>query len=543
MSLLRPEVALAGLTDRVRFVVLDVETTTSDGGDRIVSGGVVQVSGRGAALVEPIEWFCPPGVPIENTHFHGVTEADVAGQAPFSARIDELAAVLRTAPAGPRVVLVAHNAQFDVGVLHLEHQRSGRSLADVAVLDTLAVARYLKLGTGGYSLPKALAHFGLTVTKHHNALADATDTAALLQRLLQAAARDGHTDLDNLLAAAQPGRVRTSGYPTRSATRTTRARARSPFTFIDRPASHPGLHKAMPKQATEEQIDDWLAGLRECVTLRCPLLADKTGRLATGRERVLTGLLDDLTDHLAAGRTVDANTTLGAVTTIAVRHLRAAETAAFHDERAALFSATTRCGAGATSPFDACPECRADRACPADIWPQAIAVALTGAQRNLNSKTATVWLGPTGRLSEHASTRPSVAAHAAWLISAKITAARPDDALELAHFAERLGLLEPRLVHQRARTTAEAGDLPAAIAALTTALSARAGSTDRAWADLAAYRDALTARHTAAQRPRPVRPFRLGHSAPATRPTRRRFTGQAATVQAGAKTERSDLQG
>ena len=38
--------------------------------------------------------------------------------------------------------------------------------------------------------------------------------------------------------------------------------------------------------------------------------------------------------------------------------------------------------AGAVVPYDACPECRADRACPADNWPQAITVALTGAQRN-----------------------------------------------------------------------------------------------------------------------------------------------------------------
>ena len=281
----------------------------------------------------------------------------------------------------------------------------------------------------------------------------------------------------------------------------------------------------MPKGATDAQIDDWLAGLRECVLLRCPLLADKTGRLSAGLERVLAGLLDDLQGHVAAGRTVDANTTLGAVTSIAIRHLRAAEAAAFHDQWAALLEATPRCGAGADSPFDACPECRSGRACPADIWPQAVAVALTGAQRNLTPKMALAqWLGPTGRLIEHARTRPAVAAHAAWLISAKIAATHPDDALALAKVADQLGLLEPRLVHQRARASAEAGDLPAAIATLATATSAGAGSTDRAWDDIAAYRDALTARHTAAQRPRPVRPFRPGHSAPATRPTRRRFT-------------------
>jgi hypothetical protein len=38
------------------------------------------------------------------------------------------------------------------------------------------------------------------------------------------------------------------------------------------------------------------------------------------------------------------------------------------------------------------------------------------------------------------------------------------------------------------------------------------------WDDLAAYRDALTARHAAAQQPTVTKPHRVGHSAPATRP-------------------------
>ena len=65
------------------------------------------------------------------------------------------------------------------------------------------------------------------------------------------------------------------------------------------------------------------------------------------------------------------------------------------------------------------------------------------------------------------------------------------------------------------------GDLPAAVALLDTGLAARDGSSDRAWADLTAYRDALAARQAAAERGRPVRPHRRGHSsATATSPRR-----------------------
>jgi hypothetical protein len=63
-----------------------------------------------------------------------------------------------------------------------------------------------------------------------------------------------------------------------------------------------------------------------------------------------------------------------------------------------------------------------------------------------------------------------------------------------------------------------------AISLLTTGLAARNGSSDRTWSDLAAYRDPLAGRHAATQRSRPARPHRRGHSAPATRPSRRRFT-------------------
>ena len=132
-------------------------------------------------------------------------------------------------------------------------------------------------------------------------------------------------------------------------------------------------------------------------------------------------------------------------------------------------------------------------------------------------------LRPTGRLAQHATARPAVAAHAAWLVTNNLTASRPADADDLAALADRLGL-EPRLVHRRARAVADTGDLPTAIALLGTGLAAPDASSDRAWADLTSYRDALAARQAAAARGRPTRPHRRGHSAPTTRPSRRRFT-------------------
>jgi len=323
VSILRPDVALAALTDRVRFVVLDTETRPSNGGDRAVSVGFVQVDGRGQTLHPGVEWVCNPGSPIENTRYHGLTDTDVVGQPPLSIRMDALDDVLAPRRSAERVFLVLHNARFDVGVLKLEYSRAGREFPDVAVLDTLKLARYFRVGAGGYKLPQLLARYGLGITNHHHALADASDTAALLRCLLDHAARDGHTQLELLLTAAQADRVSTAAFEAAPAARTSRAQAGSPFTFIDLPASHQATHRKLPKDVTAEVLDQWLAGLRECVRLRCPLTADRTSRLSSSRADVIDELLADLRKHVRAGCNVEANATLGALMLLAKRHLTA----------------------------------------------------------------------------------------------------------------------------------------------------------------------------------------------------------------------------
>jgi hypothetical protein len=131
----------------------------------------------------------------------------------------------------------------------------------------------------------------------------------------------------------------------------------------------------------------------------------------------------------------------------------------------------------------------------------------TVTQRNLNPRTVGVWLG---RLTGHAGTRPALAAHAAWLAVSMLVLSRPADADTLVNLADHLGLVEPRLIHWKTRK-----------------LASRSDSTDRSWAELAAYRDALAARQAAIRRRRAARAPRRGHSAPATRPQRRRFTTSA----------------
>jgi DNA polymerase III epsilon subunit-like protein len=526
----RPELALATLTSGVRFVVLDTETTPSEGGNRILSLGAVQVDGRGGTELGPeVYWLCNPGRRVENSYIHSLTDADVVDEQPFSTHLDELDMLLTPTLQEEQVVLVCHNASWDIGVLQLEHKRAGRLLADVPVLDTRQLARHLKIGPD--RLSELLAHFGHQMMRPHHALSDAQDTALLLKHLLEEAAGSGEVELEAFLAAVQGEHLRTSDYAAHADNRGTRER-RSPFIFIERPRGH-STHKRLPHDPSEAQLSGWLDELRGCIRLRCPFLSNLVFELRGGnarpeRARILEALMQELEAQAASADRVGVNTTLSLLGEVAREQVRVDEVPPFYDRVVAVVGTSPlRCDAGASVPFDACPECRAGRACAADVWFQPLAVALTGLR--LGPQHIQPWLGGGGKIAEQAAAgRTNLAAHAAWLVvNAAGRARRLGDADALAALAlDELGLIEPRLIHYRARRLIEAGelDLEQAMELVVARLSACDGSSDLAWRELERFRTGLVARQQALQRVRTERPFLFGRSAPAVRPQRRRFT-------------------
>lgn len=115
---------------------------------------------------------------------------------------------------------------------------------------------------------------------------------------------------------------------------------------------------------------------------------------------------------------------------------------------------------------------------------------------------------------------------AAWQLYEMLTNTHPDTAADLAGLAATLDLTRrhPRLAAAGARRLEAGGDPDGALALIEAALAARAASTDPAWPDLVAARDAINARQVAAARlPAGPAPHRAGHTAPTCRPDRRRF--------------------
>jgi DNA polymerase III epsilon subunit family exonuclease len=156
---------------------LDVETTglRPDLGDRVVEIAVVRAQGssevaRFVSLVNPQRRLNP-----EATQINRISPAMVANAPIFADVLDQLQPLIED------VVLVCHNAPFDLGFLEAELRRSGAPVWDGVVLDTLAFARR-QYWFRRNSL-SAIAHeLGIHTPDAHRALADALTTQAIFRR-------------------------------------------------------------------------------------------------------------------------------------------------------------------------------------------------------------------------------------------------------------------------------------------------------------------------------------------------------------------------
>lgn len=166
------------------LLALDSETTgTRPDFDRILTLCIGRSSKLGTWVSRT--WRINPGVPIppESTAVHGIGDADVTGWAqPFDALV-EIGQWLDAAAANRRP-LVLHHAPFDLSLIDAELRRhTGQGIPDgLIVLDTLCLFRRFDWTTGGRSLSKLAARYGITFPAH-DAEADALASLKLLHIL------------------------------------------------------------------------------------------------------------------------------------------------------------------------------------------------------------------------------------------------------------------------------------------------------------------------------------------------------------------------
>ncbi|TVP46250.1 MAG: hypothetical protein EA350_07480 [Gemmatimonadales bacterium] len=176
------------------FAVVDVETTGGGygKGHRITEIAVVPV--EDGVVGEPFSTLVCPGrsIPWRIQSLTGITDEMVA----HAPRFDEVAETLCGLLDGR--VFTAHNVQFDWGFVE-GHLLDARGEAPSGPrLCTVKMGRALVPGLGSYALDAITRHFSIDIQGRHRALGDALATARLLVHLLDAAEREGASDLEAL---------------------------------------------------------------------------------------------------------------------------------------------------------------------------------------------------------------------------------------------------------------------------------------------------------------------------------------------------------
>jgi len=164
-----------------KFIVFDLETTgLSPNSDRITEIGAVKVVN--GEIVETFDRLVNPGMPIpaQITALTGITSAMVKDAPDETVAVPEFLEFI----GGEDVILVAHNASFDMGFMNSACERLGLSFEN-PYIDTLALSRVLFKGIKNYKLDTVVKFLGLSDFEHHRADADSNILAQVFIKQME----------------------------------------------------------------------------------------------------------------------------------------------------------------------------------------------------------------------------------------------------------------------------------------------------------------------------------------------------------------------
>jgi len=159
------------------FVAFDTETTGfSPAKERIIEIGAVKY--RNGKIVASNHWLINPGIPINNSFVHNITDEMVAGHPPFA---DTYKAFVRFVGDG---VLLAHNASFDVRFMQAEIERNHLEPLPNPVLDSLALFRKWYPDAPSHKLGALAERLGVPTGSEHRAEDDSRTLLLILDQWL-----------------------------------------------------------------------------------------------------------------------------------------------------------------------------------------------------------------------------------------------------------------------------------------------------------------------------------------------------------------------
>ena len=176
------------------YVVFDIETTGfSSEKNKIIEIGAVKVVG--GKIVDKFSSYVNPKepIPFRIEQLTGINDHMVADAEEIETVLPKFLEFCRDA------VLVAHNAQFDIGFIRAFADRQGL-LFDPTYLDTVALARVLLPHLAKYKLDHVAKALGVVLENHHRAVDDAGATADIFVKFVEMLRAQGADSLDKVNA-------------------------------------------------------------------------------------------------------------------------------------------------------------------------------------------------------------------------------------------------------------------------------------------------------------------------------------------------------
>ncbi|AEY65682.1 PolC-type DNA polymerase III [Clostridium sp. BNL1100] len=160
------------------FVVFDIETTgLNPHQDKITEIGAVKV--RNGQIVDRFSAFVNPGVSIPSfiVKLTGITDDMVKDAPPIEQVLNEFMEFIQGS------VLVAHNANFDVGFIKQNAKLMGEKVRN-PYIDTLELCRKMFPELGRYKLNIVAKHLKIELENHHRAVDDSMATAKIFMHCI-----------------------------------------------------------------------------------------------------------------------------------------------------------------------------------------------------------------------------------------------------------------------------------------------------------------------------------------------------------------------
>lgn len=174
------------------FVVFDLETTgLSNTNDRITEIGAVKI--RDFEIVDRFSCFVNPerDIPLKIQELTGISAEMVKDAPTIEQALPDFLSFARDS------ILVAHNADFDIGFVRESCKRIGLEFESPYV-DTLRLAKALLPQLKRYKLDVIAKNMGISLNNHHRAIDDAEATARIYLKFLEELKKQGIQRLDEV---------------------------------------------------------------------------------------------------------------------------------------------------------------------------------------------------------------------------------------------------------------------------------------------------------------------------------------------------------